>query len=661
MSEAVMQHGAIAPPTGGRLLRRLNLGTAVAGGLIGGYVFWLLAHHFLQTDEPFTSDRVVTLTMLGWAIGFLVGIGAFHGPWTWLMGHDQSHEDETFMAGKEQGIGRYFRFTTDHKVVGIQYLVVTMFLLAVGGTLAMMIRTNLIRPDSGFLSPQTYNAVVGLHGLTMIIATIIMVTGPFGNFIVPIMIGARDMAFPRLNALSLWLLVAFVPVLFSAAFLGGIPTGWSGYAPLSDQAPPGMDAYLMAIIIFAISSALAGANITTTILSMRARGMTWNRTPIFVWGIMASVVLAIPAFPMFMASMVLLGVDRTAEGQFYVASGGGSPWLYANLFWLMGHPEVYVIVLPAVAAIMEFTPVFARKPIFNYNAAVLAIVGIVGLSIMVWAHHMYASGWAPDLNGSFMLTTELISIPTGVLFLVLIGTIWRGRIWTTLPMMATYALLWNFIIGGVTGIYLSDVPADYDLHGSLFVTAHFHYTLMGAGLTGAIGALAYWFPKMTGRTLNARAGFTSFWLVQIGFNVTFLGMFAAGLAGQPRRVVHYDSVFGVANLVSSVGAYVIGLGMLVLLYAVVSSWRHGAIAPANPWGAKTLEWTVPNPIPLANFEVLPVVIADPYGYGEGDVPPFLPLPAEAPDDGQKVGGGNQPKEPALTSPDAPHISDGEKP
>jgi cytochrome c oxidase subunit I len=599
-------------------MRRLNLGTAVLGGVILGALAWALAHHYLQTDEPSSSNPVVTITMVGWAIGFMIGIGAFHAPWRWMMGRDQTHEDETYLAGKDQGVGRYFKFTTDHKVVGIQYLVVTMVLLAIGGTLAMMIRTDLITPNSEFLGPQTYNAVVGLHGLCMILATIIMVTGPFGNFIVPIMIGARDMAFPRLNALSLWLLVAMLPVLVSAAFMGGIPTGWSGYAPLADQAPPGMDAYLMAIIIFAISSAIAGANITTTILTMRARGMTWNRTPIFVWGVLASVGLAVPAFPMFMTSMIYLGMDRTVDANFYVATGGGNPWLYANLFWLMGHPEVYVIVLPAVAALMELTPVFARKPLFSYTGAVLAIVGIVGLSMMVWAHHMYASGWAPDLNGPFMLTTEMISVPTGVLFLVVIGTMWRGRIWTTLPMMCTYAMLFNFIIGGVTGIYLSDVPADYDLHGSMFVTAHFHYTLMGAGLTGAIGALAYWFPKMTGRMLDQRAGFVSFWLVQIGFNVTFLGMFAVGLAGQPRRVEHYDNFFAVGNLVSTMGAYTIGIGMLVLLYAVLKSWRRGPVAPANPWGGKTLEWTVPNPIPLENFEVLPVVIADPYGYGEGD-------------------------------------------
>jgi cytochrome c oxidase subunit 1 len=620
MSTAVLDHPTEHASTGGGLMRRLNIFTALAGGVILGFIGWLIAHIELQSGDH-GSDQVVLVTLTCWAIGFMAGIGAFNGPIGWLRGRDLVHDDELFLAGKDQGVGRYFRFTTDHKVVGIQYLIVTMVLFAFGGTLAMLIRTNLISPNSHFLNPQTYNAIVGLHGLIMIIATIIMVTGPFGNFIMPIMIGARDMAFPRLNALSLWLIVAAIPVLLSAAFLGGIPTGWVGYAPLADQAPPGMDAYSMFILIFAVSSAVAGANITTTVLTMRAKGMSWNRTPIFVYGTVASVGLAIPAFPLFMASQVLLQMDRTQGGQFYVASGGGSPWLYANLFWLMGHPEVYVILIPALAALMELTPVFSRKPLFSFNAAVISIAGIVGLSVMVWAHHMYAAGWAPDLNGPFMLTTEMISVPTGLLFLVVLGTIWRGRVWTTLPMMATYAMLWNFIIGGITGIYLSDVPADYALHGSMFVTAHFHYTLMGAGLTGAIGALAYWFPKMTGRMLNEKVGYVSFWFVQIGFNVTFMGMFAVGLAGQPRRVVTYAHLFAVGNFVSTIGAYSIGVGMLLLLYAIISSWRHGPIAPSNPWGAKTLEWTVPNPIPLENFEVLPVVTSDAYGYGEDDLSP----------------------------------------
>jgi cytochrome c oxidase subunit I len=619
---------AVEPPGGGGM-RRLNVGTGILCGVALAFIAHWLATSLLPAPGPDDApggvhlmNQVHIITMAGWAIGFLGGLGAFAGPFRWVRGHDLTHEDEMFLAGDGQGVWRYFRFTTDHKVVGIQYLVLTMTMLGIGGTMAMLIRTNLITPNSGILGPQVYNSLVGLHGLTMILATIIMVTGPFGNFIVPLMIGANDMAFPRLNALSLWLLVAMLPVLYSAAFLGGIPTGWTGYTPLADQGPGGVDAYLMAIIIFAISTAVSGMNITTTVLTMRARGMTWNRTPIFVYGVVASVGLAIPAFPMFMTAEVLLGVDRGLGGNFYVASAGGQPWLYQNLFWLMGHPEVYVIVLPAVVALMELTAVFCRKPLFSFNAAVLSIAGIVGLSVMVWAHHMFTSGWATPLNGAFMLTTELISVPTGGLFLVVVGTIWRGRIWTTLPMMSTYAMLWNFIIGGVTGIYLSDVPLDYALHGSMFATAHFHYTLMGAGLTGAIGALAYWFPKMTGRMLDKTLGFVSFWLVQIGFNVTFLGMFMVGMEGQPRRVEHYDSAFATGNFISTMGAYVIGVGMLVLLYAVVSSWRHGDRAPMNPWGAKTLEWTVPNPIPLENFHVMPVVTEDAYGYGK--VAPTMP-------------------------------------
>ncbi|MGZ4467304.1 MAG: cytochrome c oxidase subunit I [Nocardioidaceae bacterium] len=603
-------------PDGG-IMRRLNMWT----GLICGVVLAVVGNIFIRIVDHDAVDLRAVVTMVCWAVGFLGGMGAFVGPVRWLTGRDLTPADEIFLAGKDQGVARYFRFTTDHKVIGIQYLVLVMTMLGAGGTLAMLIRTDLISSNSGFLGPQTYNSIVGLHGLTMILATIIMVTGPFGNFVVPLMIGARDMAFPRLNALSFWLLVAMLPVLYSAAFLGGIPMGWTGYTPIADQGPPGVDSYMVAILIFALSTAVAGANITTTILTMRARGMTWSRTPIFVYGVLASVVLALPAFPMFMTAEILLLMDRLLGGGFYVASLGGQPWLYQNLFWLMGHPEVYVILIPAVVALMELTPVFARKPLYSFNVAVLSILAIVGLSIMVWAHHMFASGWASDLNGAFMLTTEMISIPTGGLFLVVLGTIWRGRIWTTLPMMCTYAMLWNFIIGGITGIYLSDVPLDYQLHGSMFVTAHFHYTLMGAGLTGAIGALAYWFPKMTGRMLDKTLGFVSFWIVQIGFNVTFLGMFMVGLEGQPRRVVHYDAAFASGNLISTIGAYAIGIGMLVLLYAVVRSWRSGQPAPMNPWGGKTLEWTVPNPIPLENFAVLPVVTEDAYGYGE-------PAPAE---------------------------------
>jgi cytochrome c oxidase subunit 1 len=614
MADTMTAEPAAAPAHGG-IMRRLNILTGVAAGLVLGAVAWVIAYATLRHSD-FGSDRVICITMVGWLLGFMIGIGAFAGPVRWLLGQDLTEEEQQFMAGKDQGVARYFRYTTDHKVVGIQYLVLSMVLFFVGGALAMLIRTDLITPGSHLFGLQTYNSVVGLHGIIMIAATIIMVSGPFGNFILPIMIGARDMAFPRLNALSFWLIVPAVPVLLSAAFLGGIPTGWSAYAPLADQAPPGMDAFLLTIIGFSVSVALSGVNITTTAMTMRARGLTLVRLPIFVWGTVASVALGLVAFPMFMSSQILEGLDRTMGMAFYVAADGGSVWLYQNLFWLMGHPEVYVILLPAFAAVLELTPVFCRKPLYSYTGAIIGMAGIVGLSLFVWAHHMYVSGFAPDLNGPFMLTTEMISVPTGLLILVLVGTVWRGRVWTRLPMLAVYAMIWNFIIGGVTGIYLSDVPVDEAMHGSLFVVAHFHYTLMGGALTGALAALSYWFPKMSGRMLNERWASVGFWTAQVGFQVTFLAMFAAGLGGMPRRAGDYAPEFATANVVATIGAYVIMIGLLIYLGALITSWVSGEPAPANPWGGKTLEWQVPTPVPLENFPVLPVVTSDFYGYGE---------------------------------------------
>ncbi|MEI6648662.1 MAG: cbb3-type cytochrome c oxidase subunit I [Actinomycetes bacterium] len=600
------------------LITKLHMGT----GLVVGAIFAFGTYFWLRSGEDMTVahnvNKVLLISMFMWSIGFLIGIGAFIGPFRWLIGKDLTDEEQLFLAGEGQGISRYFRYCTDHKVVGIQYLVGVMVMLGAGGTMAMMIRTNLMSPGSKFVTPVVYNSLVGLHGITMIVAMIIVSTGPFGNFILPIMIGARDMAFPRLNALSWWVLFTAVPVLCSAWFLGGIPTGWTAYAPLSVQAGPGMNAFVATIIIFAVSTAVAGANITATVVTMRAKGMKWNRVPIFVVGATISVALAIPAFPTFMVSMIMTALDRTVNTTFFDAQFGGSGWLYAHLFWIMGHPEVYVILLPGVAILMEIVPVFVRKPLFSYNAAILGFAGIAGLSVLVWAHHMYISGWLPMLNGPFMITTEMISIPTGLIFLVVLGTLWRGKPWLKLPMLSVYAFLWNMLIGGITGVYLSDVPADNYLHGSMYVTAHFHYTLMGAALTGAIAGLAYWFPKMTGRMLHERAGYIAFWFVQIGFQVLFLGMFIAGAGGQPRRVADYSALYSHSNLISTMGAYSIGIGMITLLWAVIHSWRVGDIAPKNPWGAKTLEWTVPFPVPLENFDEAPVITSDPYGYGRSE-------------------------------------------
>ncbi len=633
------------PPQHGKpggIMRRLNFGTGVLTGLVfavaGGWITAALANANNQ-DIFFTNTEptyVYLVVLIGWVVGFMLGMGAFVGPLRWVAGRDITHADAEYMAGKGMGKSRYFKYTTDHKVVGVQYLVVAMIIFGFGGLLAMLIRTELGVTWSEVFSPEFYNSMIGTHGIAMVIAMIIAISGPLGNFIVPMMIGARDMAYPRLNALSLWLLAAAVPCLISSMFAGGIQDGWSVYQPLASQAPIGTLGYQMTIIVFAISTAVASVNLMTTILTMRAKGMSWSRTPIFVYGIFASALMGLYAFPFYQYSQILSLTDYVWNTSFFDPLQGGSVWLYENLFWLLGHPEVYVIVIPTAAVALELMPVFLRKPLFSFNFAVAGIVGVVALSGLVWAHHMYMTGWAPSVNYPFMLSTEMISIPVGFLVLVAIGTFWRGTVWTRLPLMAVYALVFNKMIGGVTGIYLSDVPADQFFHGSMFVVAHFHYMLMGAGLFGAMGGIAFYFPKMTGRILDERIGSIGLWTAFVGFQLTFGSMFVAGLQGQPRRVLQFDSMFNISNWISTIGAYTIGIGMLTFMAAIIISWRSGQKASGNPWGSKSLEWQTPTPVPLENFEVLPVVTEKPYNYGVPD-PYEKELEAEDGDLTEKVG------------------------
>ncbi len=612
----------------GGLYRRQNIWTGLAAGILFGFLGWLISHATLQ-DSNWGTDMVVTVTMTAWVIGFNIGIGTFNAPFRWLLGHDQTHEDELYAAGVGQGRSRYWKYCTDHKVVGTQYLVLVLALFFVGGTLAMMIRTQLITPHSSFLDPQTYNAIVTVHGMVMIIATIIMVSGPFANFIVPIMVGAKDMAFPRLNAMSFWVVFSAVPPLLATFVLGGVDAGWTQYAPLSVQSPPAMDAFAITIITFVVSVTVAGINTVVTVATMRAKGMTMGRLPIFVWGSTIGAALGLYAMPAFLACMTMMITDRATGTSFFVNEMGGSGWLWENVFWIMGHPEVYVILIPPVAAVLEVASTFARKPVFGYKVAVAGFIGIASLSIMVWAHHMFTTGWAPNLAGPFMLTTELISIPTGIIFLCTIGTLWKGSIWTRLPMYFVYLFVWNFIIGGVTGIYLSDVPADQFFHGNMFVTAHFHFTLLGGAMIGATAAVCYWFPKMSGRMLNERIGKVAFWFIAIGIQVTYYGQFWEGMGGMPRRIANYDPIFAGPNQVSTAGAYILMTGWLIFLYCLIDGWRRGKVAPANPWHAKSLEWKVPTPVPLENFLVDPVVTSGPYTYGE-QVPDGQEVPDEAP-------------------------------
>ncbi len=602
--------------SGGGLARRQNFLTGLVGGIIFAWLFWWIARLVGDQSSRSFSDLTATSVTLGWLFGFWLGIGALNGPFRWLIGRDQTREDQLYYAGENLGVSRYWKFTTDHKVVGVQYIVMTMVLLGAGGILAMAIRTNLITPGNHFVNQQVYNSFISMHGMLMILGMIVAVAGPWANFVVPIMVGARDMAFPRLNALSLWTLVAAAALLLTTLAVGGLPVGWVILAPITNQAGVGMDFFAMAIVVFTVSTTVAGVNTLATVVKMRTKGMTFTRLPIFVWGSIIAAALGLYAFPYFLLAEVLQLMDRNFQTSFYVASGGGTGWLQANLFWMMGHPEVYVILLPAVGAIFEIAAVMSRKPVFSYKTAVGGMVALAGLSILVWAHHMFTTGWAPTLGGPFMLTTELISIPTGIFFLVLIATMWRGNVWFRLPTLWVYGFIFDFVIGGVTGIYLSDIPIDNQFHGTMFVTAHFHYVFAGSVLFGAVAALAFWYPKVTGRFLNETMGRISFGLTFIGIQVTFISMFLSGLKGMPRRYSSYSMLFEHTNFITTIGGYTIMAGMLVLLAAVITSWKHGEASGPNPWHANSLEWMVPTPVPLENFDVLPVITEDPYNFAE---------------------------------------------
>ncbi len=456
------------------------------------------------------------------------------------------------------------------------------------------------------------------------------ILGPFANYFVPIMIGARRMAFPRIESLTFWLLMAAGTILLTTVFFGGFPTGWTGYEPLNDQANYGMDAYIMFFAFVGVSMCLLGLNMLATIVTMRAPGMTWSRLPIFVWGVASTSILNVLAAPVLIAALAMGLLDRTAQTTFYIESGGGSQYLYENLFWFFGHPEVYILALPGFAVLLEILPVFSRKPLWGYRLAVAGMLGVTLLSFLVWQHHLFMSGINSNLRPFYMLSTELISIPTGFTFLCGLMTLWRGSIRFTVPMLFALAWFFNFLIGGLSGIFNSDTPSDTTEHGSFFVMAHFHYTIMGGLIFTFFAAIYFWLPKMTGLELNERLGKIHFWSMFIAFNSTFLPLFVVGFKGMPRRVVTYDSSLQFLNDWASVSAFVLGASMLVFIANLVYSLLFARVrAERNPWDSLSIEWQLPSPVPVQNFDQIPTFDSDPYGYGDGAVPVARPAGAPA--------------------------------
>ncbi|HUC58357.1 MAG TPA: cbb3-type cytochrome c oxidase subunit I, partial [Streptosporangiaceae bacterium] len=521
---------------------------------------------------------------------------------------------------------KYLRFTLDHKVVGLQYLVGMLIYFCTAGLLAMGIRTELLSPVHHIFSSAAYIEIVGEHGTMMMMLMTSVILGPFGNYLIPLMIGSKRVAFPRIEALSFWLTPAAFLVLLSAILLGGFHFGWTGYPTLSVQDTPGADAYAFAFGLMGISMILAAFNILITVICYRAPGMRWGRLPIFVWGILGTAVMMVLAAPILVGGMYMLITDRTVQTAFFTDQNGGSTYLYQDLFWFFGHPEVYILALPGFGIVLELLPVFTRKPLFGYKVAAAGMIGVTLLSFFVWQHHLFDSGIDPDMRPLFMLTTELISIPTGFIFLVGMGTLWKAKIRFTVPMLFALAFFFNFLIGGISGVFLSDVPADTTEHGSFFVMAHFHYTIMGGLIFAFMAGCYYWLPKMMGIKLNKTLGQWHFWLMFIAFNSTFLPLFAVGLAGQPRRVFEYARNLTTLNDWVSISSFFLGASILIFVINFV--WSTVVVREretGNPWNSRGLEWQTTSPPPLENFEAVPVVLSGPYEYGVKDAPPVADL------------------------------------
>jgi cytochrome c oxidase subunit 1 len=613
-------------------LRRLlgyNLLSAVVLGIVGYYVGWWLGHqitgpsldYFSDTGQP---DIALFLAYILAIVGFLFGLGFLSYPIQRLLGKPPSlREKET------AGPGRYFTLCTDHKVVGIQYLIGIGFFIFIGGLNAMLIRFELLSPTHETFNANNYLTLVGLHGTMMMGMMTSGILGPFANYLVPIMIGARRMAFPRIEALTFWLLMLAGVILMTTVGYGGFPTGWTGYAPLSDQANLGMDSYIVFFALVGISMSLLGLNMLATVITMRAPGMSWGRLPIFVWGVVSTSVLMLLAAPVLISTLFMVALDRTAQTGFFNEQAGGSAYLYQNLFWIFGHPEVYILALPGMGIVLEILPVFARKPLWGYRLAVTGMLGITLLSWLVWQHHLFVSGINADLRPFYMLSTELISLPTGFIFICALGTLWEGRIRLTVPMLFVLAWLFNFLIGGLSGVFLSDVPSDVTTHGSFFSMAHFHYTIMGGLLFSFFAAIYYWVPKMTGYAINERWGKIHFWSMFIAFNSTFGPLLVIGFLGMPRRSVTYAGYLHGGNTWVSISAFFLGASMLVFLVNFIWSQVFARIpAGANPWGSKSIEFQLPSPVPVHNFDRIPTFGPDPYPYGaDGPSPRVAPVPA----------------------------------
>ena len=501
--------------------------------------------------------------------------------------------------------------TTDHKRIGILYLATAGLFFVAGGIMALLIRTQLAQAGAGFIERDGYNELFTIHGTTMIFLVVVPILAGFANYLVPLMIGARDMAFPRLNALSYWLFLFGGVILLLSFFAqgGAARGGWTSYPPNSVYSEGnGQDLWILSLHILTIASLAGAINFVVTIHNLRTQGMSWTRLPLFVWSVEIYALLLIVVLPTLSAGLTLLLLDRQAGTNFFVPSEGGSAVLYQHAFWFFGHPEVYIMILPVMGIISEVIPVFSRKPIFGYKAIAFSTVAIGFFSMLVWAHHMFTIGMPSFLNAFFMVSSMVIAVPTGVKIFNWLATLWRGNLHFDTAMLYALGFLSVFTIGGLSGIFLAAFPIDWQVHVTYYVVAHLHYVLFGGSILGILAGLYYWWPKFFGRLLDERLGKLNFWLTFIGFNLTFFPQHMLGLLGMPRRIYTYEDtgLLQEYNLISTIGSYVMGLGILVFVWNAIKS-RHGRRTGNDPWLADTLEWYTSSPPPAHNFDTVPYV------------------------------------------------------
>ena len=503
--------------------------------------------------------------------------------------------------------------TVDHKRIGIMYAITSIFFFLVGGIEALLMRVQLFGPDLKIIDADLFNQLFTMHGTTMVFLAVMPLSAAFFNYLLPLMLGAHDVAFPRLNAFSYWMYLFGGIFINTGWFVQAAPAvGWVGYANLtSTQYTPGLatDYWTLGLQILGVGTLVSGFNFIVTILNMRAPGMSLMKMPVFAWTTMITSFLIIFSFPAVTVGMILVTFDRLFNANFFEVAANADVVLWQHLFWIFGHPEVYILILPAMGIVSEILPTFSRKPLFGYSVMVFSTILIGFLGFAVWSHHMFTVGMGPVVNSIFSLATMAIAIPTGVKIFNWISTLWGGSIRFKTPLLFCLGFVWMFMMGGLSGVMHSSAPSNAQQQDTYFVVAHFHYVLIGGAIFALFAGLYYWFPKVTGRLMNERIGVVNFILMFIGFNLTFFPMHFLGLMGMPRRIYTYDAALGLEtwNQISTIGAFILAVGVAVYLYNLALSLRKGELAGADPWDARTLEWMIPNPPPVYNFAQIPTV------------------------------------------------------